>query len=442
VLKVLVLVVVVVAAACGGPADDNGIGGGGGGGGGGVDASAGTDSGSGSNAAAPGGACSCDGDCPDVDGHDGVCIYGVCMTEASAACASGGSTAECPTGSQCWNLTGRDGSLCWPECAQYDCAGTCAMDGTCEPNAQTDCDPTCGNACSCTATSCGADMQCVSGECVPDVGAGPGAGPGPACASLPVRDCTTGCNTITTFAPRTTAYYDDYPINGETTANQYRSWARKDLIMLMSYATAFTECKSAAWTVGNGGALGLGDMSEMNGAIPGTSIGSPGHPAGTHVNGYDIDIGYYQVGTADNKLREICPHTSGGQDAYHCTGEPTKLDVWRTALFLGALFSSTRTRVVGVDGKAGPLLMSALQQLCDDNWLTSTACNNISLAFETTNQNQGWYYFHHHHSHLSLNQSGTLTSMVLGCQNPYGCDPLARDISKRPRVHRLNTKAP
>lgn len=441
-IKTFILLLVVLASACA-PADDNNeLGGGGGGGGGGGTApdaneGSGSGSGSGSGMTGPGDACSCDADCPTVDGHDGVCIYGVCMTEASAACASGGSTAECPAGSQCWNLTGRTGSLCWPECSTYNCAGTCATDGTCEPNAQTDCDPTCGDSCSCTATSCGNGMQCVSGECVPNVGAGPGAGPGPTCSSLPVRDCTTtDCGTLGAFNPRVTAHYDDYPINGETTTNQYRSYARKDLRMLVDYATAFTKCKTAAWTEGNGGALGLGDMSEANGAIPGTSIGSPGHPAGTHVNGYDMDIGYYQIGTADNRLRPICTHTSGGQDQYHCTADPVYLDVWRHALYLGALFSSTRTRVIGVDGKAGPKLMSALNQLCSSGWLTTAACNNISLAYETTNNNQGWYYHHHHHMHISLT-SQTLTDMVRGCDNAFNCNPTVRNIIKRPMVHRL-----
>ena len=54
---------------------------------------------------------------------------------------------------------------------------------------------------------------------------------------------------------------------------------------------------SAPWTFSNGAELGLGDMSEANGAIPGASQGSPGHPEGTHVNGHDMDIGYYQLGT-------------------------------------------------------------------------------------------------------------------------------------------------
>jgi hypothetical protein len=275
---------------------------------------------------------------------------------------------------------------------------------------------------------------------VPDVGAGPGAGPGPACTSLPARDCTTtDCGTLGYFNPRTTTAYDDYPINGETTTNQYRSYARKDLRMLIAYAASFVSCKSAAWTVGNGGPAGLGDMSEANGAIPGTSIGSPGHPAGTHENGYDMDIGYYQVGTPDNKLRPICTHTSNGQDVYHCTADPVYLDVWRHALYLGALFSSSRTRVIGVDGKAGPKLLSALQQLCNSGWLSGTSCGNVALAYETTNTGQGWYQFHHHHSHISLKQQ-TLADMAKGCESAFECNPTVRNIAKRPMLHRLTNK--
>lgn len=431
---------VVFVVACGPQsADDNGGGGGGGGGGNGTQPDASTGGGADGNtaASAPGGACTCDADCPDVGSHEGVCIYGVCMTKASAACSMGGSTAECPTGSQCWNLTGHEGSLCWPECATYSCAGTCASDGTCEPNAQTDCDPTCGEACSCTDTSCGAGNRCVNGECVPEVGAGPGPGPGPTCSNLPVRDCTSGCSTLTTFNPRTTTAYDDYPINGETAQNQYRSYLRKDLMQLVAYATSLTYCKSASWTAGNGGALGLGDMSEADGAIPGTSIGQPGHPAGTHTNGYDIDLAYYQTGTADNKLRPICSYTnSSGQNQYHCTSDPVYLDPWRTALFLGTIFESPRTRVVGVDGKAGPVLLTALDQLCDDGWLTQTACSNIALAYETTNTGQGWYLHHHHHAHVSLNNA-TFTEAILGCENPFDCDQTVRSIVKRPTVHRV-----
>lgn len=390
------------------------------------------------NGVAPGGACSCDADCADDGGRPGVCIYGICMTKASSACSSPGSQAECPSGSRCWGLEGVQGGLCWPDCSAHTCAGSCDGDGSCVPASGDDCDPTCGTACSCTATSCGNGMQCVNGECVPEVGAGPGAGPGPTCSGLPARDCTgTDCGSLVVFNPRTNTAWDDYPINGETAANQYRSYLRKDLMMLVAYATSKTACKSAAWTTGNGGALGLGDMSESNGAIPGTAIGSPGHPPNTHTNGYDIDLAYYQLGTPDNKLRAICKHTNAsGQDVYHCTEEPTKLDVWRTAFFLGAVFESTRTRVIGVDGKAGPKLLAALSTLCQNNWLSGASCGNVALAYETTDTGAGWYRFHHHHAHISLKKvTFGADESELGGDDHYS--PWLKRVPKRNGIHRL-----
>ncbi len=384
---------------------------------------------------APGGECSCDAQCADAGGQEGVCIYGVCMVRAAGACPSGGAQQGCPAGSRCWNLSGSDvGPLCWPDCAAHTCSGTCDGDGSCVPAQGDDCDPTCGSACSCTETSCGAGMACVGGECVEQMGGGPGPGPGPTCSNLPARDCTgTTCGDLVTFDPRTNAAWDDYPINGETAANQYRSYLRRDLMMLVAYATSKTACKTAGWTAGNGGALGLGDMSEANGAIPGTSIGSPGHPPNTHVNGFDIDLAYYQSGTANNRLRPICAHTSGGADQHHCVAAPTTLDVWRHALFLGAVFESSRTRVIGVDGQAGPMLMSALNTLCASGWVTAAACSNLVLAYETTNGGAGWYYHHHHHSHISLKRT---TSLVDDTAHP--CDA---DACGDPRVKRVPGRA-
>lgn len=376
-------------------------------------------------ATGPGEPCNCDSDCPAVEGHDGVCVYGVCFSRASAECSAGGSTAECPTGSQCWGMQNEVGSLCWPECSTYPCAGTCAADGVCEPSDSTNCHVSCGSYCSCNPGDCPSGEQCVSGKCVPESsGDGPGQGPGPTCSNLPARDCggsSTYCGELVTFNPRTTAHYDDYPINGETANNQYRSYLRRDLEMLVAYATAKTLCKSAGWNTGIGGALGLGDMSEQDGSIPGTSVNSPGHPSGTHTNGYDIDVAYYQMNTVDNRLRPICPYSN-----YHCTGTPDKLDTWRTALYLGILFESNRTRVIGVDGQVGVLVQPAIAELCNTGWLTSAACNNIRLAYEVTDQGYGWFHFHHHHMHMSLCPGSAPCANLeqpqpMLCFDPAGC---------------------
>ena len=224
--------------------------------------------------------------------------------------------------------------------------------------------------------------------------------------------------------------YIDYPENGESWNNQYRSWLRRDAVMMLKYALAKVACKTQGWSFGNGGPLGLIDMSEENGDIPGTSDrycndgtyiynecetdadcaagrvceGSPGHPDSTHEDGHDIDVAYYQVDTANNAARPVCDHYENGQEAYHCTSAPHLLDPWRTALFLGYMFEYPYpdVRVIGVDGQVGPVVVSALATLCETGWLSGDQCDSGALQYETTNGGSGWYHFHHHHAHLSL----------------------------------------
>lgn len=234
--------------------------------------------------------------------------------------------------------------------------------------------------------------------------------------ALPARDCVgtaAHCMELISFEPKLGPGYEDYPLNGETSANQYRSFARRDLVMLVQYAAAYVECRGKSFTPGNGKPLGLGDMSERDGSIPGTSVGSPGHPAGTHTNGNDMDIGYYQT-VVDNRLRPICPHTTGGAEQYHCTGAPTVLDVKRTAMFLGAFLTSPLVRVIGVDGQVGPLVVSELQRQCDAGLLPKSSCDRKGfLTYEVTDEGRGWFTFHHHHFHVSLKRVTGSTAGVL-----------------------------
>lgn len=342
--------------------------------------------------------CATNAECRDDEGY-GCLDPGMCF----AYC---GQDAPCPTNYACDAAK----SMCKPDCQSGSCPGdlVCGDSGLCEKPP-------------CTAGSCPAGLVCgQSGICVPDVGGGPGQGPGPSCSNLPSKDCTgtqAYCAELIPFEPVEGPGYVNYPLNGETWANQYRSYARRDLVMLIQWATAYVACKSPTWEGGNGYPLGLGDMSEVNGAIPGTSIGSPGHPAGTHTDGYDIDVAYYQnelTGQANNYLRAICDHTIGGVEQYHCVSEPYMMDLWRSALFIGALFSSDRTRVIGVDGKAGAMISQALEVLCADGWVPSAGCvpANQSLACEVEAGVDGglcweengsmWFLHHHHHLHLSL----------------------------------------
>jgi hypothetical protein len=97
----------------------------------------------------------------------------------------------------------------------------------------------------------------------------------------------------------------------------------------------------------------------------------------------------------------VCEFELNGVDQFHCSGRVDTFDVWRTALFIAKLHDSDYVRVIGVDGKVGPLLVNAIEDLCAAGWLTGAACNGMRLSYEETDQGAGWFQWHHHHLHLS-----------------------------------------
>lgn len=249
------------------------------------------------------------------------------------------------------------------------------------------------------------------GSPIGDYETGPGQGPGPDCGPTvaPCDDTNDGscARPLTIFDPRQGEGYWDLPINGETDSNQYRSFARKDAIGVIKYAVATVACKTANWNWGfdpQQYPVGLYDMSEQDGSIPGTSIGKPGHPSGSHVSGHDVDMSYYRIPPAPDNAQgqAVCPVSPA--NANHCTGAPDKLDKWRTAMFVLTLLEDPWVRLVGMDGQVGPLVADAMTELCSNGWGGALACNKRYtgyLAYETTNQGGGWYYTHQHHMHVS-----------------------------------------
>lgn len=352
--------------------------------------------------------------CEDIGPDQATQLYGCCYGETVYWCDDEGGTwglhdyACAQFGQTCGYSTDYDSMYCLdPGCT----ADSCPQGEVCENGK-------CVKA-PCTANSCPSGQACINKECWADPGASPGKGPGPVCSNLPPITCTgtdAYCSELVPFDPDNQpdfegnfvagSTYVDYPVNGESWGNQYRSFIRRDLMMLIKYATAFVACKTwddpqtdlvnEQWSTGVAAPLGLDDMSKSDGSTPEAVYGEPGHPQGTHVGGFDIDLAYYQKGTQDNATRAVCAHTNNGQDIYHCTAAPTSLDVWRTALFIGALHDHPSLRVVGVDGQIGLKVEPAIARLCEDGWLSNAACTAVTrvLMYEVTNDGYGWYLFH------------------------------------------------
>jgi|GEM_PF-4885105 len=257
----------------------------------------------------------------------------------------------------------------------------------------------------------------------------PGPAPGPPCDDLPPMNCDDGglyaCDELIQFVPSEGWGYLDYPLGGETWNDQRYSYLRRDLVYLVKYAAAKVACKTSDWDYGNFAPLGLGDMSQADGATPGTDVGQLRHPPGTHAGGLDIDTGYYQIYTPDNLLRAIGDQYEGNENQWHLVSEPYLLDVWRTALFIAYLSEHPRLRVIGVDAQAGLILDEALDELVTLDWIDAGLRNSINLAYEFEDGGQGWFLFHHHHMHISwlYDVTGTPDTDALPVARLHDCYP-------------------
>lgn len=212
------------------------------------------------------------------------------------------------------------------------------------------------------------------------------------CASLPPRHCTSQCTQIVEFTPAVGAGY-------RVRHGSRLSWARRSTVTFVKYAAASVDCvyPGTKW-------LGLGDMSMSNGNTPADTNGRLRHPQGTHIQGRDMDIGYYQINQNDNDLRPVCQHVLNNQDQYHCVSKPTILDAVKTAFFIAKLLESNQVRVIGVDGKIGPLVQTEMTKLYNNGLISKAVLDQFPsrVTWEETDKGRGWFRFHHHHLHVSF----------------------------------------
>jgi hypothetical protein len=199
------------------------------------------------------------------------------------------------------------------------------------------------------------------------------------------------CNEIMQY-PQSNALDQGYVVSHSV----HYSHLRREVTYLIRYAADAT----AAMFPGTN-PLGLLDMSESDGSTPGTMVGQLRHPQGTHINGNDIDVAYYQTGS-DNLGRSVCP-----ENGSFCTSAPDILDARRSAYFMAKLMESPNVRVIGVDTMIAPALFDAADDLRSEGKITANQRSRMNsyLAY-----GDGWP-FHQHHLHFSWTwESGHSTS--------------------------------
>jgi hypothetical protein len=193
------------------------------------------------------------------------------------------------------------------------------------------------------------------------------------------------------------------------THEQHYSNLRREVAYLVQWATAQVEAEFPGTNP-----LALMDMGQADGDTPGRLDDSLRHPEGTHINGNDIDIAYYQTGE-DNMGRAVCEN-----DGYNCTGEAYLLDAERTAYFMAMLMRSSYVRVIGVDTEVAEDVFIAVDDLRRDGMINSTDVSNLEtyMVYSTS----GWP-FHHHHMHLSWDwEDGHSGMSMLDWDGPVGCE--------------------
>lgn len=216
------------------------------------------------------------------------------------------------------------------------------------------------------------------------------------------------CNRILQ-APQANSDDDGFLVTHEA----HYSNLRREVLYLVRWAAAETR---ARWP--DEAPLALMDMSERDGSTPGSMVNSLRHPEGTHVDGNDIDIAYYQNGD-DNLGRAVCPN-----DQYFCTGDPEDLDPRRTAYFTAKLMRSDHIRVIGMDPLIAEAVQEAGDELHDEGEIDDSSWQKL---YSQIASGDGWP-FHHHHMHLSWTwESGHERSTPPeGCASGPGLYPDAR----------------
>jgi hypothetical protein len=212
------------------------------------------------------------------------------------------------------------------------------------------------------------------------------------------------CNRIMQF-PNAVSGDQGYLVTHE----QHYSNQRREVAYLVQWATALVEAEFPGTNP-----LALLDMGQADGDTPGRLDDSLRHPEGTHINGNDMDLAYYQTGD-DNMGRAVCDN-----DGYNCTGEAYLLDAERTAYFMAMLMRSPYVRVIGVDTEVAEDVLVAADELRRDGLINGTDVSNLEtyMAYST----DGWP-FHHHHMHFSWQWEDGHSGMdMLDWDGPVGCE--------------------
>jgi hypothetical protein len=106
--------------------------------------------------------------------------------------------------------------------------------------------------------------------------------------------------------------------------------------------------------------VGVDDLSQADGEIPGTDVGEPRHPAPSHTKGFSADLNYFRLNGKTLEDSPACP----SKTREFCEG-PHDVDVVPTARFFAHLAKSKRLVQIIVDPMMVDDLTHALDALAE-----------------------------------------------------------------------------
>lgn len=138
-------------------------------------------------------------------------------------------------------------------------------------------------------------------------------------------------------------------------------------------------------------AIGVADLSQEDGQIPGTDVGAPRHPAPSHSNGFSVDLTYFRKDGRTLEDSPACP----SKTREFCEG-PHDVDVMPTAQLFALLARTERLVQIIIDPMMEADLAGALETLAK----TGTPGAAIASKLLTSG-----IPFHADHFHVSVSRA-------------------------------------
>jgi hypothetical protein len=149
--------------------------------------------------------------------------------------------------------------------------------------------------------------------------------------------------------------------------------------------------------------VGIMDLSQADGKVPGTDVKGPRHTYPAHAGGYAADVAYYRM-NGDNSGQPTCPTATNGMS---CSG-PSDMDPMKNVTYFLALAQELHLVQLIVDPVMEPNVRTELQRQLSAGIADPLAAARLSRVLESGAN----FEYHTDHSHLAFVRDPTAVSSL------------------------------